>query len=63
MRLNRESILPFSPVLNRGRGWRFSANLCLCSSLPLSLNGPKGEGDQGGEGSPVGLGRIPSPKV
>ena len=30
----------------------------LCSSLPLSLEGPKGEGDQGGEGSPVGPGRC-----
>ena len=32
---------------------------CLCSSFPLSLKGPKGEGDQGGEGSRVGLGGIP----
>ena len=31
----------------------------LYSYLPLSLEGPKGEGDQGGEGSPVGLGRCP----
>ena len=31
----------------------------LYSYFPLSLNGPKGEGDQGGEGSPVGLGRCP----
>ena len=30
----------------------------LCSYLPLSLEGPKGEGDKGGEGSPVGLGRC-----
>ena len=29
----------------------------LCG--PLFLDGPKGEGDQGGEGSPVGLGRCP----
>jgi len=28
--------------------------------LPLSLIGPKGEGDKGGEGYPVGLGGIPS---
>ena len=27
------------------------AIVCPCSSLPLSLKGPKGEGDQGGEGS------------
>ncbi len=31
-------------------------HVCLCSSFPLSLIGPKGEGDQGGEGSPGGLG-------
>ena len=31
----------------------------LYSYFPLSLNGPKGEGDQGGEGSPVGLGWCP----
>ena len=30
----------------------------LYSYLPLSLEGPKGEGDKGGEGSPVGLGRC-----
>ena len=40
-----------------------STHVGLYSYLPLSLNGPKGEGDQGGEGSPEGLGRIPSPKV
>ena len=34
------------------------ANVSLCSYLPLSLDGPKGEGDKGGEGSPVGLGRC-----
>ena len=28
--------------------------LCSSAYLPLSLKGPKGEGDQGGEGSPVG---------
>ena len=38
-----------------------STHVGLYSSLPLSLNGPKGEGDQGGEGSPVGSGRIPFP--
>ena len=36
-----------------------STHVGLYSYLPLSLNGPKGEGDQGGEGSPVGLGRCP----
>ena len=44
-----------------------STHVALCSSLPLSLKGPKslprvprgGEGDQGGEGSPVGSRGIP----
>ena len=37
--------------------------VCLCSSLPLYLEGPKGEGDKGGEGSPVGPGACPSPQL
>ena len=36
-----------------------STHVGLYSYLPLSLDGPKGEGDQGGEGSPVGLGQCP----
>ena len=47
---------PHPQYRTRGRGWHFCANLCLCSSFPLSLKGPKGEGDQGGEGSPWGWG-------
>ena len=35
-----------------------STHVGLYSYLPLSLEGPKGEGDKGGEGSPVGLGRC-----
>ena len=39
----------------------------LCSEFPLSLKGPKGEGDKGGEGSPLGdpcspSGRAKSPE-
>ena len=37
--------------------------VCLCSSLSLSLDGPKGEGDKGGEGSPVGCGGASLPQV
>ena len=36
-----------------------STHVALCSSLPLSLRAFKGEGDQGGEGSPVGQRGIP----
>ena len=35
-----------------------STHVGLYSYLPLSLEGPKGEGDKGSEGSPVGLGRC-----
>ena len=35
----------------------------LCSSLPLSLTGPKGEGDKGGEGSLGGQGDSPKDHI
>ena len=54
-----ESIPPSPQYQTRGKRLRQGAGASLCSSLPLSLKGPKslprvprgGEGDQGGEGS------------
>ena len=43
--------LPSPKYRTRGKRLRPGAGACLCFFLPLSLNGPKGEGDQGGEGS------------
>ena len=34
----------------------------LLSPSPRSIHGPKGEGDKGGEGSPVGPGASPQPR-
>ncbi len=52
---NSRHPLPFHQYQTRGSSWRRRANCSLCFSFPLSLKGPKGEGEQGGEGSPVGL--------
>ena len=43
---------PFPSTKTRGIGLRLGAGLCLCFFFPLSLEGPKGEGEEGGEGSP-----------
>ena len=52
---NHPSPSPSLQYQTRGMHLRLGAGASLCSSLPLSLKGPEGEGDQGGEGSPVGL--------
>ncbi len=53
------AVLPSHQYQTRGIRPHPGAGVCLCFFLPLSLKGPKGEGDQGGEGFPVGLGVSP----
>ena len=53
------AVIPSHQYQTRGMHLRQGAGASLCFSFPLSLKGPKGEGDQGGEGSPVGLGVSP----
>ena len=48
----RNLSFPSHQYQTRGMHLRQGAGASLCSYLPLSLKGPKGEGDQGGEGSP-----------
>ena len=48
---SRNPSFPSHQYQTRGSSWRRRANCSLCFSLPLSLKGPKGEGDKGGEGS------------
>ena len=59
---NSRHPLPFHQYQTRGRHLRQGAGASFCFYLLLSLKGPKGEGDQGGEGSPVGLGASPAPR-
>ncbi len=60
-------LMPFTylplplPSTEQSATWVLRTHVALCSSFPLSLRALKGEGDQGGEGSPVGSRGIPAP--